>query len=152
MAAKGYRYVSVSWTEGGSWRERIEQRSVVRAARSDEACFDCGGRGFITRDLAFVVRPRSLSTTGVTCLGAKITRPWCPPPPSPLSHLIAPRIPRTLVANTPPDPPLHLLFLSLILFVSNPFPQTKGPRGPSTSIFLHRSRRPPRGLVFRSGM
>lgn len=120
------------WIAGrfaGQKEEAARERSSNGAnSGSDEACFDCGGRGII----AFVECPRSLSTTGVTCLGAKITRPWCRPfPVPPRSRSAGPlRALPALVAITPSDPP------SPSLSVGNPFPQTKGPRGPSTSIFL----------------
>lgn len=126
--------------------ERDQKEEAVREIERREAT----RRALIAVDEAsslavvFVECPRCLSTTGVTCLGAKITRPWCLvfhlPPPSQRVLL------SSLVAIAPPDPP------SSSLSMDNPFPQTKGSRGPSTSIYLRRLERPPRGLVFRSGM
>lgn len=133
-------------------------------AEGDEACFDCGGRGFITRGRLphrrrRGERPRCLSTTGVTCLGTKTTRPWCrlsPPSlsispracpsrpsahPRPSSPHPSPRVPPSVAPLALTSPSLHLtLFYPLALShpAGNPFPQTKGSRGPSTSIYLRR--------------
>lgn len=69
-----------------AYKRKRERKSDRAAERTVEAT----RRALIAVDeasspvVAFVECPRSLSTTGVTCLGAKITRPWCRPPPRPV--------------------------------------------------------------------
>lgn len=128
-------------------RARDIERSAERAVSgSDEACFDCGGRGFITRGHLRGVSeepvddgrdvPRSQNNTPLVSSPSlflslasrsspRLTLPLYPPPPSPV-------LPLALTS-----PSLHLTLLQhLLLAVGNPFPQTKGSRGPSTSIYL----------------
>jgi len=112
--------------------ERLARDRRRKLAASRAGAVEATRRALIAVDeasspvVAFVECPRSLSTTGVTCLGAKITRPWYPP--RTISSLLEPPL---------SSPSLHLILLHLFS-VGNPFPQTKGSRGPSTSIFFRR--------------
>lgn len=70
---------------GGRFAGQKEE-AARESDRAAERTVEATRRALIAVDeasspvIAFVECPRSLSTTGVTSLGAKITRPWCRPP------------------------------------------------------------------------